>query len=172
MEVGKVIRKLATLTDVDLPRDATDEGFGKINECLSAIGTNTMEATRVRLDVIAEMAAANKEKAKSRMIVDLKRADLQVNDKEVQEGKNDTHRKAIADVKLAKELSTATKSDIEYQHLQSVLDASRKVLEALKQHKELAGHLLNVVQKEMDLGLVTPATVGGVDPGHKVGRPR
>ena len=158
LDVRKTIASLTGLLDVEVPKDATEAGFGKISEALAGICSRTMTATAIRCEAIESLAHLGKDRARLRVVVDLKRADLKMNNAEVKAGKNESERSAIVEVKLAKEIGELAKAEMEYQQIQAVVDASRKVLEALKTAKELAGHLLDVTQKEIDLGLITPAT--------------
>jgi len=161
IDVRANIIRLNNLLDVQLPEDATESGFGTINQALSLLAAHVQEATMITNSAIADQAYATKDRAKAKVVMDLKMADLLANNAEVKAGSNAESRAAVAKVMIAKQIGTFEKSEMDVQYLKALVQAGDNTLSALKHTKELASHMLNVTQKEMDLGMITGESIAG-----------
>ena len=161
IDVRANIVRLNNLMDIHLPEDATESGFGTINQALSLLAAHVQEATTITNCAIADLADSAKDRAGLKLAMDLRSADLQANNADVKKGRNGEERASIVKVKLAKEIGTYEKKDMECQYLKALIQTGDNTLSTLKHTKELASHMLNVTQKEMDLGLITPESLAG-----------
>ena len=159
MKVAEAVVKLNDLMTIELPKDATEAGFGKINEALAEINSRYMTATSLVSRAIAAATDLGSKRNLLKTQMELRQAELMKNDETVKAGKNQGEREALAAAKLKKERLEFEKADIKWHEARAVIQAGENTLAALKASKELASHLLNVTQKEMDLGLITVGSV-------------
>jgi len=154
MDVVKAVQALGQLTNVKLPDDAAEAGFGTMNKALSQINDGTQRATRIACEAIAEAARLNKDRARAALIMSLREAQLMSEDEEVKAGKSSEARQAMAKRRMEAEVKVYEKADALYQEMRAVVQAAETVLAALKSAKELAGHQLGISQKEIELGMM------------------
>jgi len=153
------VDELKGLTDISLPEDVTTTGISQINKALSQIQANNSKATCLAVEAVLDLKDKKKKKSVLRTKYEVKRDMLLANDEDVKKGKNAAERDATVNGKLKEEIVDSEKAEIEYNDAQMILSAVEYVLSSLKATKELTGHQLNVIQKEIDLGLISPGDV-------------
>ena len=153
------VDELKGLTDISLPEDVTTTGISQINKALSQIQANNSKATCLAVEAVLDLKDKKKKKSVLRTKYEVKRDMLLANDEDVKKGKNAAERDATVNGKLKEEIVDSEKAEIEYNDAQMILSAVEYVLSSQKATKELTGHQLNVIQKEIDLGLISPGDV-------------
>ena len=161
MEIADGFKQLEDLPSVELPEDASDDAFGKINKALADIGRVSDGATAVARSATQKAVELRVKRNALKTVYEVKKAKLLAEDEEVMAGKNAEQRSAMADMKLKAERVAMEKADAVSREADSLLTACDYVLSNAKTQKELAGHKLNISQKEIELGLVTPASMKG-----------
>ena len=156
---SKTVDELKALCEVRLPDDATQDNFGVFNKAIANTANNTVATTQHAIECLARLAETRKKRSAAQARFDLKKSQLMAEDEDVKAGKNAAEREAIADIKLKKEIVEKEKADAAFRDAEAECTAIEYVLACLKHCKELAGKQLDVVQKEMDLGLITRESI-------------
>ena len=154
-KTNELFDQLRVLPSIALPEDATEEGFKKINQVLVLIGEINDKATSIAINATQEAAGLRVKRNVLKAKYDLAKADLLANDEDVKGGKNQSERESVADVKLKAERVDFEKADAGYRDIESLLAACDFTLSNAKMQKELAGHKLNISQREIELGMIT-----------------
>jgi len=146
--------ELEELPMVELPEEASEDAFGKVNQVLNSIADMSTTGTRIATQVKHVVGGLRKRRNLLRAKYDIKRADLMANNEAVKAEKNAEARAASAECKLKEERIAMEKADVDLHEVETLYDATVHVLSHAKLLKEICGHKLNITQKEMDLGLL------------------
>lgn len=160
-KVDDVIGELNELTVIELPEDILDDGFAKTNKALAAIQEHTVKAVQLTNVLLGEVATKRKQRNALKLKYDIQKAEVLATDDDVKAGKNAGEREAVADGKVKKERLEYEKAEAAFREVEALVLAAEHTLSALKIAKELAGRQLEVVDKEIQLGLITPESMGG-----------
>ena len=147
---------LDELSTVKLPEDISTEGIGSMNVVLSEIQDKTVRTTRLAVKVLSELTERRTCRNAIKAKLDVEKSRVMVENKSVAEAKNQGQRDAIVDVETAKMREEFEQADMEAREAEAAMLAVEHVLSCLKTAKELAGRQLDVVEKEINLGLITP----------------
>ena len=147
--------ELEELCNVKLPEDVTSDGFASLSAALVRVQENTAVATQRAIVKVVEVAGFRRKRIALETKWDINMSRLLAEDDAVKGGKNAAEREAIAKTKLRLDFIEKEKADAIYRTAQAEMSAVDYVLACLKIAKEMAGRQLDIVQKEMDLGMIS-----------------
>lgn len=157
--MSDVVEELKQLSEVYIPADPTEDGFGKISQAICDVQKSLVRTTQIALDAYENVRGKKRKRAALKARLEIKKADLSNTDKDVKAGKSQSVRDALIMDKIKEDYIELEKADMNVVDAEAILKQAEYVLSCLKHTKELTSRQLDTVQKEIDLGLITPETV-------------
>lgn len=160
--MSNVIDELKQLAEVYLPSDPLEGGFKKLSQAVCDLQKNLVRTTQITIDALENVKNCKRQRGALSATLELKQARLKAIDEDVKKGKSQAERESVVLTKTKDDFVKVEKARMGLLDADAVLKQAEYVLSCLKHTKEISTRQLDMVQKEMDLGLINSESIKDV----------